>query len=143
MTASVMYARRGPRVSLDATAAIGRNARTATMVEVPGGFYYSPGATSPAILGEATIGLLDRHRLIVRAEAADKGELFPVADPRHLDQFAVSRTTLGYAVAVMRHTHATLHVGAAWSHSRMAETLRADYGGSQAGYLGFVRISVH
>lgn len=143
MTASILYARRGPRVSIDAMGAFGRNARTATLFEVPGGYYYSPSATSPALIGEATIGFFGRHQLIVRVERADKGELFPMADPRHLDQFAVSRTTLGYALPVMRSTHATLHVGTAWSHSRMAEALREDYGGNQAGYLGFVRLAVH
>jgi hypothetical protein len=38
---------------------------------------------------------------------------------------------------------ATVHVGAAWSAMRVADELKADYGGHRTGLLGFVRVSVH
>lgn len=143
MTASAIYSRRWPRVTVDALVAAARNARSATQFEVPGGYYYTPGATAPALLAEATIGLYGLHQLIVRTETARKGELFPIADPRHLSQFAVSRSTIGYALPVVARSTATVHVGAAWSAMRVADELKADYGGHRTGLLGFVRVSVH
>lgn len=143
MTASAIYSRRWARVSVDALVAAARNARSTTQVEVPGGYYYTPGDTAPAFIAEATIGLWGRHQVIVRTEAAEKGELFNASDPRHLQQFGVSRSTIGYALPILARSGATVHLGAAWSAMRVADELKADYGGHQTGLLGFVRVSVH
>ena len=143
LTASVMYARRWDGGTLDAFAAVARNARTASLSPVPGGFYYSPSATSPAVILEGTLGLRSRHHLILRAETAQKGELFGLADPRHTTQFPVARATFGYALRIFSIQNAAVHVGGAWSAIRVGSAIQADYGGNQRGYLAFARIAMH
>lgn len=143
LTASVTYARRWNGGTLDAFAAVARNARTASLSPVPGGFYYSPGAISPAVILEGTLGLRSRHQLILRAETAQKGELFGLTDPRHTTQFPVARATLGYALRIFSVQNAAVHLGGAWSAIRVASAIQADYGGNQRGSLGFVRMTVH
>jgi hypothetical protein len=143
LSASVQYATRWDGGSLDVFAAVAHTTRTASLSPLPGGFYYSPGATSPALLVEGTLGLRNRHHLILRAEAVQKGELFGLDDVRHTEQFPVARATFGYALRVLNVANASLDVGGAWSTIRVAEAIRADYGGHQTGALGFVRMMVH
>lgn len=143
LTASAMYARRSEGLSLDVFAAVAQTTRGASLSPVPGGFYYSPGATSPAVILESTLALRDRHLLIVRAESARKGELFGLADPRHTSQFPVQRATVGYGFRILELSNASVHLGAAWSAVRVDDDIRADYGGNQSGTLGFVRMTVH
>jgi hypothetical protein len=138
-----MYARRWPGLSIDAFMAVAHTTRSASLSPVPGGFYYSPGATSPAVILESTVALRGRHQVIVRAETAQKGELFGLADPRHTSLFPVQRATFGYAFRVVSLPSAAVQLGGAWSAVRVAEGIRADYGGNQSGTLGFVRLTVH
>lgn len=143
LTASALYARRWDDMTLDAFVGIAHSTRTASLIPVTGGFYYNPGATSPAAIVEGTLGLHGRHAVIVRAEAALKGELYGLDDPRHSLQFPVARATFGYALRVLSRSNAAVHVGGAWSGVRLAEDIRPDYGGHQSGTLAFVRMTVH
>lgn len=143
LTASAMYARRWDGGSIAALAAVAHATRTASLLPVEGGFYYSPGATSPAAILEATVGLRDRHELVMRAEAVQKDELFGITDPRHTSLFPVARSTFGYAFRALSLPNAAVRVGAAWSATRVAGDIRPDYGGNQTGYLGFVRLDLH
>ncbi len=143
LSASVMYAKRWDDGGLDALVAVAHSTRTASLYPVAGGFYYTPGATSPALIVENTIRLRRLHEFVVRAEAVRKGELFGLDDPRHTSQFPVARATLGYALRVVDRHNAIVRIGAAWSAVRVSEGIRADYGGNQMGILGFVRIGAH
>ena len=144
LTASVMYARRGTRWSFDGFAAVAHATRTAILTPLGNGFdYYVPGATSPAALVEGTLALGSRHHFIVRAEAARKGELFPADHALHLEQFAMARTTLAYALRVLDLPNARVHLGGAWSALRTAAALRAEYGNRPTGTLGFVLLELH
>lgn len=142
LSVSVMHAKRWADGGLDTLVAVAHSTRTASLYEVPGGFYYTPGATSPAVIAESTLRRA-RHEWVVRAEAVRKGELFDREDPRHTAQFPVGRTTLGYALRVIdRHT-SIVRVGAAWSGVFVSQDIRAEYGGHQQGVIGFVRIEAH
>jgi hypothetical protein len=143
LNASAMYARRWNGLSFDATAAVTHTTRTASLTPVEGGFYYSPGATSPALLVEGTLGVGALHQFVVRAETAQKGELFGLTDPRHTTEYPLTRATFGYALRLLALPNASLHVGGAWSTIRVADEIRADYGGHQTGALGFVRMTLH
>ena len=143
VTASMMYAARSERLSFDGFAAVAQNTRHVATQPVDGGLLYLPGARSPAAIAEGTFGLDGRHHLVIRAETAQKGELFGSSDPRHEDQFSVTRATIGYVLNVINLPVLQARVGAAWSGIRVDEAIKADYGGNQTGLLIFVGVEVH
>jgi hypothetical protein len=143
LTASAMYSRQWTRISVDALAAWGRNKRSPSSFPVTGGIYFMPGAVARAGLLEATVRFATRHALVGRFEHADKDELFPLTDPRHITLFGVTRATTGYVVDVVRASEAVIGVGAAASWSRVASEARADYGGSPRAWQLFVNLSTH
>ena len=143
LSASMMYARRWNDGGLDAFVALAYSTRTASLSPVPGGSYYTPGATSPALIVENTIRLRRRHELMARAEAVRKDELFGIDDPRHSLQFPVARATFGYALRLIDRHSAIVRVGAAWSAVGVSDGIRDGYGGQQTGALAFVRIDAH
>jgi hypothetical protein len=102
-----------------------------------------PGAVAQAGLLEATVRVAARHALVGRFEHADKDELFPLTDPRHITLFGVTRATAGYVFDVVRTAEAVVGVGGAASWNRVARDARADYGGSPGAFQLFVNLSTH
>jgi hypothetical protein len=89
------------------------------------------------------VRLFDRHAVITRFEHANKGELLPLADPRHLTQYPVSRATTGYAFTLFQHRGISADVGGAASWTWVDEAIRTDYGGQPSAALGFLRVRLH
>jgi hypothetical protein len=143
LTASASFSRQWARLSVDALAAWGRNKRSPSSFPVPGGIYFMPGAVAQAGLLEATVRVAARHALVGRFEHADKDELFPLNDPRHVTLFGVTRATAGYIFDVVRTSDAVVGVGGAASWNRVARDARADYGGSPRAFQLFVNLSTH
>jgi hypothetical protein len=143
LTASAMFSRQWTRLSVDALAAWGRNKRSPSSFPVPGGIYFMPGAVAQAALLEATVRVATRHALVGRFEHADKDELFPLNDPRHITLFGVTRATAGYVFDVVRTSDAVVGIGGAASWNRVASDARADYGGSPRAFQLFVNLSTH
>jgi hypothetical protein len=143
LTASALFSRQWTRLSVDALAAWGRNKRSPSSFPVPGGIYFMPGAVAQAGLLEATVRVAARHALVGRFEHADKDELFPLTDPRHITLFGVTRATAGYIFDVVRTADAVVGVGGAASWNRVASDARPDYGGSPRAYHLFVNLSTH
>lgn len=143
LTASAMFSRQWTRLSVDALAAWGRNKRSPSSFPVPGGIYFMPGAVAQAGLLEATVRVATRHAIVGRFEHADKDEMFPLTDPRHIMLFGVTRATAGYILDIVRTPDAVVGVGGAASWNRVAEGARADYGGSPRAFQLFVNLSTH
>ena len=127
LTASAMFSRQWTRLSVDALAAWGRNKRSPSSFPVPGGIYFMPGAVAEAGLLEATVRVAERHAIVGRFEHADKDELFPLTDPRHITLFGVTRATAGYVFDVVRTAGAVVGVGEprrgiAWRATRARTT---------------------
>lgn len=143
LSASAAFSRQWTNLSVDALAAWGRNKRSPSSFPVPGGIYFMPGAVAQAGLLEATVRVKARHALVGRFEHADKDELFPLNDPRHITLFGVTRVTAGYIFDVLRTTDAVVGVGGGASWNRVASGARADYGGSPRAFHLFVNLSTH
>jgi hypothetical protein len=143
VTASTMYGRQWRNIAVDATIAWARNKRGESSFPVPGGIYFIPNAVTQAALFESTVRLFGRHAVVARLEYADKGELLPLADPRHLTQFPVSRATAGYLFTLFQHRGISADVGGAVSSTWVDEAIRADYGGRPNAALGFLRVQLH
>ena len=142
LTASAMYSGEWRGITLDGTLAWGRNKRTTSIVPVTGGFYFYPGATAQALLGEATLRRA-RHAAVVRTERAVKDEIFPITDPRHSTLFSLSRVTVGYAFRVVDTRYIDLQLGAAAAWNHVDRALDSAYGGHPRSGLVFARIGLH
>jgi hypothetical protein len=121
-TASAMYDGRWSGGHWEGLAAWGRNRNR-------------PGRTLDAFLLEAAMGLGERHTLFVRAEQAEKDELFREPDPRAGRAFDVGEFSAGYRCALLRSTHAELGLGVTGTWSNVPAALRDAYGDHPAAFV--------
>jgi hypothetical protein len=142
LTASALYSRRWRAVSLDATAAWGRNNRSASTIPVPGGVYFYAGSVTQAFLAEATLRR-GRHAVVTRLERVSKDELFPLLDPRHALVFPVARLSAGYVLGIVDQSRVTVQLGAAAAWSPVDATLERDYSSAPRSGLLFLRVAAH
>jgi hypothetical protein len=142
LTASALYSRRWRAVSLDATAAWGRNNRSASTIPVPGGVYFYAGSVTQAFLAEATLRL-GRHAAVTRMERVSKDELFPLLDPRHALVFPVARLSAGYVLGIVDQPRVTVQLGAAAAWSPVDAALEGDYSSAPRSGLLFLRVAAH
>lgn len=121
-TASAMYDGRWSGGHWEGLAAWGRNRNR-------------PGRMLDAFLLEAAMGLGERHTLFMRAEQAEKDELFRGPDPLAGRAFDVGEISAGYRCALLRSTHAELGLGVTGTWSNVPAALRDAYGDHPAAFV--------
>jgi hypothetical protein len=144
VTASGLFSRNlSDRLRLDATLAWGRNQRATALSTSGGVLHVLPGRVTQAVLAEGTFRALERHGIGVRFDHADKDELFPFGDPRHILSFPVTRLTLAYRLDLFTVSRGRVSLGTAVSWIGVPQAIEPDYGNEGASYLGYVRLGIH
>jgi len=97
-------------------------------------------------LGEAALHVLDRNHVTVRAERADKDELFPhpiltqvPRPPLPVRVFRVDAYTLGYTLDLLYAAHTTTGLGATATRYQMPALLQPFYGQHPHSVMVFLR----
>jgi hypothetical protein len=128
ITASAIYNRKLEHGNWQTTLALGQNR-------------LQPGETLNAYLLESAIGWY-AHTVFVRAENAEKNELFAAGDPLHGRTFDVSKFSLGYVYDIPVGEHFSLGLGALGSFYVLPSALSPAYGSSPSSYMLFTRVKL-
>ena len=99
-----------------------------------------PGTSQYAFLVESAYQHDGAHTLFGRYDLTVKDELFGIDDPRHSDNFTVSKLTLGYIWDALHLDHAKLGLGVSGAVNFVPDALVPEYGDNPASVLGFLRI---
>lgn len=103
----------------------------------------SPGRNLDAFLLESAVKLHDTHTIFMRAEQAQKDELFDAPSPLAGEAFRVNELSLGYIYDLPVFTHAKLGVGGVASAYFLPSSLDAYYGDHPASFMLFGRMSLY
>jgi hypothetical protein len=141
LTVSAMYTRQWKNWTLASTAAWGRNSRSVSTLEVPGGFLVFPASVARAALGEATLRW-KRLGVVGRGERAGKDELFAITDPRHGVVYQVARTTAGAIVDLIKRERFVVTLGGALSWLQADAAIAGEYGRPAASRLAFAGLTL-
>jgi hypothetical protein len=136
-----MYTRQWKNWTLASTAAWGRNSRSVSTLEVPGGFLVFPASVARAALGEATLRW-KRLGVVGRGERAGKDELFAITDPRHGVVYQVARTTAGAIVDLIKRERFVVTLGGALSWLQADAAIAGEYGRPAASRLAFAGLTL-
>ena len=128
ITASATYNRKLSGGNWQTTFAWGRN-------------YLEPGPTLDAFLLETSVNW-GRHNVFVRAEDAQKNELFQPPSPLAGGIFRVAAFSLGYFYDIPVAKHLALGLGALGSAYTLPPAITPAYGDSPMSYMGFVRLKI-
>jgi hypothetical protein len=132
-TASLSYSSTPAAWRWFATAACGRNAASSSH-----GTAANSHATQACLL-EAALRVDDRHTLSVRAESADKDELFDAPSPLAGRTFNVAKWSLGYSYRLAVWHGARLELGASVSQHQLPTAIRTSYGSSPTSGMLWLR----
>ncbi len=127
-TASVSYNQPLEHGNWQTTLAWGRNAN-------------QPGNTLDAFLLESAASWYN-HTVFVRAENAQKDELFAAPSPLADDVFSVSTFSLGYVYDIPVADHLKLGLGAMGSVYDLPSAVQPSYGSSPVSYMLFTRLKI-
>jgi len=99
-----------------------------------------PGNRLDVWLLEGTAEVADRRSVFLRAERAEKDELFPEDDPRADDVFIVGRIAAGYIEDLVRSESLKAGIGVTGSVALVPEDLKRVYGDTPLSGSLFVRV---